>query len=186
MLLWVKMLLICCGYSTSLVWHSWSLFGVQRGYKRIWTFSWFFFFPLSLKRMNQKLWHCWQPHVKILKLSIKGQPTIFNFFSVHFTRFNAILKKLRRSLSRCLPSQTPVHLANICVFYTFTVSLDCLEWSSHLNSCISEWKEQRARLVQDMMSESRVETLNVLAPLCKKKLQAITHHTAASQAKKRK
>lgn len=35
-----------------------------------------------------------------------------------------------------------------------------------------------------MMSESRVETLNVLAPLCKK-LQAITHHTAASQAKKR-
>lgn len=45
-------------------------------------------------------------------------------------------------------------------------------------------EKERVWSVQAMMSESRVETLNVLAPLCKK-LQAITHHTAASQAKKR-
>lgn len=63
-------------------------------------------------------------------------------------------------------------------------------WSSHLAfaqllraQTVETREKSEVKLVQAMLSESRVESLNVLVPLCKK-LQAITHHTEVLQAKK--
>lgn len=79
----------------------------------------------------------------------------------------------------------------LCKHVRLTLKLSQSFWAAEDRALVwilvSSWTEtektDRVRSVQSMMSELRVETLNVLAPLCKK-LQAITHHTVASQAKK--